>query len=85
MPKISQFYGIIVSMNSNDHPPPHFHVKYTEYRASVSIASGRLIEGTLPNRAFRLVNEWWSLHRQELEENWARFEARLPLLPIAPL
>ena len=85
MPKISEFYGIIVSMNFNDHPPAHFHVRYAEHQASLSIATGQIMEGSLPDRAYRLVNEWWALHRRELEENWARFEAQLPFLPIAPL
>jgi hypothetical protein len=85
MPKISQFYGITVSMNYNDHPPPHFHVKYGDHKASVSILSGRITDGALPDRAFRLVHEWWALHRAELDENWRRFEAELPLLPVDPL
>lgn len=85
MPKISQFYGIIISMNYTDHPPPHFHVHYAGRKATVSIQSGQILQGELPNRAFRLVHEWWELRRGELEENWARYEERLPLLPIAPL
>ncbi len=28
MPTISTFYGILVQMFWNDHPPPHFHVRY---------------------------------------------------------
>ena len=32
MPRISYFYGIIVSMYSSDHPPPHFHARYGEMR-----------------------------------------------------
>jgi len=31
MPSISRFYGIVVSMYSSDHPPPHFHARYGEY------------------------------------------------------
>ncbi len=85
MPVISRFYGIVISMNSDDHPPPHFHVKYAEHKATVSIATGRVTDGSIPARAFRLVQEWWELHRLELEENWARFEEELPFLPIEPL
>lgn len=28
MPRISAFYGIVVAMFYNDHPPPHIHVVY---------------------------------------------------------
>jgi hypothetical protein len=85
MPKISEFYGVVISMNYNDHPPPHFHAKYGEHKASVSIVTGRITVGALPDRAFRLIHEWWGLHRSELEENWMRYEAGLSLLPISPL
>ncbi|TAA76129.1 MAG: protein of unknown function (DUF4160) [Candidatus Electronema aureum] len=35
LPTISMFYGIIVRMYfaPNEHPPPHFHVYYAEYKA----------------------------------------------------
>ncbi len=28
MPEICRFLGIIITMYYNDHPPPHFHVRY---------------------------------------------------------
>jgi len=28
MPRISMFYGIVVTMYSSDHAPPHFHARY---------------------------------------------------------
>ncbi|RKX85455.1 MAG: hypothetical protein DRP58_05810 [Spirochaetes bacterium] len=31
MPEISRFLGIIIFMNFNEHSPPHFHAKYSEY------------------------------------------------------
>jgi len=37
MPEISRFLGVIVSMYFDEHNPPHFHVRYNEYRAVVSI------------------------------------------------
>jgi hypothetical protein len=39
VPEISRFFGIVVFMNYNDHPPPHFHVRYAEQRAIVAIES----------------------------------------------
>jgi len=27
-----RFFGIVVAMYYDDHPPPHFHVRYGEYR-----------------------------------------------------
>lgn len=39
MPTISMFYGIIIRMYfaPGEHNPPHFHVYYNEYKASVDI------------------------------------------------
>ena len=72
-------------MNPADHPPPHFHARYAEHTASLSIANCEVLDGQLPSRAFRLIEEWHQLHQAELEENWRRFEAGLPFLQIAPL
>jgi hypothetical protein len=85
MPEISRFYGIVIRMNTNDHPPPHFHAYYGEQEALVDIRNGTIYRGSLPPRAWRLVNEWFDLHQAELQENWNRAEAELPLLSIAPL
>ena len=75
----------MIYMNPEDHPPPHFHARYAEHNASISIATGEVIDGNLPRRAMRLIVEWQQLHRTELEENWRRYEAQLPFLPIDPL
>ncbi len=79
------FYGIVIRMFVKDHPPPHFHVRYAEHTARIEIASGEMLDGDLPPRAVRLVREWTDLHRAELEGNWRRAEAMLPLESIDPL
>ena len=55
----------IVTMFINEHNPPHFHIRYDEYRAIIEIESGK-ITGTLTPRAMKLVVEWLNLHRVEL-------------------
>lgn len=37
MPEISRFLGIIISMNYNDHAPPHFHARYGDDQAIIDI------------------------------------------------
>ena len=39
MPEISRFFGIVISMNYNDHAPPHFQVRYGSEKAIVDIRS----------------------------------------------
>ncbi|MDD2716351.1 MAG: DUF4160 domain-containing protein [Candidatus Wallbacteria bacterium] len=70
MPEISRFFGIIIMMYFDDHCPAHFHVKYNEFRAKVSINDLRLIEGELPRRVLAMTLEWANEHRSELLENW---------------
>ena len=63
VPEICRFFGIVVFMNYNDHPPPHFHVRYAEQKAIVAIESPMLLEGELSPRALGLVMEWAAAHR----------------------
>jgi Domain of unknown function (DUF4160) len=68
-----------------DHPPPHFHARYGEYEARIELATLRVLNGSLPARALRLVHEWAQAHESELAENWVRAQALEPLVPIEPL
>jgi len=70
MPIISNFFGIIIRMFFNEHAPPHFHVEYAEYKASVNIQTLEVIEGKLSRRAQELVLDWAELHQKELLEDW---------------
>jgi hypothetical protein len=47
MPEKSRSYGIIIYMFFSEHNPPHFHVKYQEFEATVEISDG-VIHGILP-------------------------------------
>ena len=85
MPRVSAFYGIVIAMYYDDHPPPHFHAKYGDHDAQVSIETGELLQGTLPRRQRALVREWATIHRQELEENWTSAGRQEPLVTIEPL
>ena len=83
MPTIAFFYGIAVQMFFNEHNPPHFQVRYGNTRAVVRISDGRIIAGELPPTAQRLVQQWALARRSELEENWRRARAQLPLEKVA--
>jgi hypothetical protein len=85
VPELSRFFGIIIAMYYNDHPPPHFHAKYGGDEATISIDNGSVLEGSLSTRAMRLVDEWRVLHQTELHEAWSHARAREPLNKIEPL
>lgn len=84
MPEISSFYGIVISMFFSDHNPPHFHVRYQGYEATIDILTGT-IKGSLPRRVVNMVYEWLDQHQDELLKNWERGESFLPLVKIKPL
>lgn len=85
MPEISLFYGIRITMNWNEHNPPHFHVDYAEYNATVLIREGVICDGYLPNRQLKLVLAWCELHNDELMQNWELLRNNHPLNRINPL
>ena len=70
MPELSRFYGIIIRMFYDDHPPPHFHAVYQSEAIQVDINTLEVIEGDMPRRARALVLEWAALHRAELRQAW---------------
>ena len=72
MPVLSNFYGISIKMyfQQSEHNPPHIHAIYGEYIAAIDIASGKMLEGDLPSRALKLVQEWLNIHRSEILKIW---------------
>jgi len=68
-----------------DHEPPHFHAKYGEFRATLSIADLKILQGDLPKKVIALILEWAFEHRDELMQNWKWAQARKPLGKIEPL
>ena len=85
MPELSRFLGISILMYFDDHNPPHFHVKYNEFRAIISINELRIIDGHLPARILGLVVEWAELHKDELMRDWELVKNTGKIFKIDPL
>jgi hypothetical protein len=85
VPRLSEFYGIVIYMYFADHNPPHFHAIYAEHEALISIDDGSIIRGDLPKTAARLVEQWRSLHHDELSANWTLAQEPAALSSIEPL
>ena len=82
MPRLSEFYGIVIYMYWADHAPPHFHAIYAGQEAQIVIESGTVLAGSLPRTAAKLVREWAEQRKAELLEDWRRAQAREELVPI---
>lgn len=85
MPRLSEFYGIVIYMYFEDHSPPHFHAIYAGFEAEIEISSVTVRDGYLPGRALRLVREWAQTYRAELLQNWERAHTGQALQRIPPL
>ena len=84
MPTISRFSGLVIFMNYNDHPPPHFHARYQDQEVLVEIETG-IVQGKMSRRALQMVFEWSERYQQELLRNWELTRERKTLSPIPPL
>ena len=88
MPRISSFYGIVITMyfsEARHEGRPHFHAEYGGDNAVFDIESLELIAGRLPRRAKKLVLEWARAHQEELREDWELSRAHKQPKPIDPL
>jgi hypothetical protein len=71
MPRVSAFYGIVIWIHTNDHPPPHFHATYGEHEVLICIVDGSVYAGSFPRRGLRLVRSWRSLRVGDLQKRMA--------------
>lgn len=83
MPVLAKFYGIIIRMYflQSEHNPPHIHAIYNEDVAAIDFMTGNVIEGHLPPKAMNMVQEWISIHKEELKTIWDTQEFK----QLAPL
>lgn len=72
MPVISRFYGVVIKMyfRQAEHNPPHIHAIYGEYIGAIDIQTGEMLEGDLPKRALKMVQEWTAKNKSELLKIW---------------
>ena len=85
MPIISMFFGIVIRMFYNEHEPVHFHAEYQGQRGKFDL-NGEMTVGNIHSAtALRLIREWVTLHRREIQANWEKMKVGRPLDRIAPL
>jgi hypothetical protein len=82
MPVVARMAGIEIVFYHNEHPPPHFHVKYAEHHAVIDIASLEIVEGFLPVAKRRIVRGWAETRRSQLLATFVKATSRERLEPI---
>jgi hypothetical protein len=70
MPTVAVIDGMKVQFFPNEHPPPHFHVVFAEYRGLIRIDTMSLWKGSLPRSKLRLVIKWASSRQAALLATW---------------
>jgi hypothetical protein len=75
MPTIAIVFGVRIVIYPKDHLPPHLHAVFAEHEAMISIATGDVLEGSLPRAKLREVQEWLAAHREQVAYVWQEVRA----------
>ena len=70
MPTVAIFEGVKIQFYANEHPPPHFHAVYAEFRAQIGIDDLRVLKGGLPRAKLAVVRAW---AERDVEANLGRY------------
>lgn len=78
------YHGLRIMMFFDEHPPPHFAVKYNGETASFSIQACARLRGNKGLERYELkIREWWKDHKTLLIESWNR--SRPSDCPVGPI
>lgn len=72
MPRISEFFGIVIYMYWMDvqkHKAPHFHARY-QGKEAVFTLLGECLSGNLGNRANTLIQAWCEENSDAIQRAW---------------
>jgi Domain of unknown function (DUF4160) len=75
MPTIAIIAGVRIIIYPKDHLPPHLHAKYAEHEAMISIATGDVLEGSLPRAKLTEIKDWLAAHREQVAYVWQEVRA----------
>lgn len=76
MPTVAIISDVKIQLYAQEHPPPHFHAVFAEYRAQIEIASLRVLKGSLPRAKLAAVISWARPRQMELRRAWDNVAAK---------
>lgn len=69
--RVAEINGVLIQVRSNEHPPPHFHVRCGGKEASFTIETCALLAGELGRREKKIVEYWRkSRGKNDLIQAW---------------
>jgi hypothetical protein len=70
---VARINGIKVEIFADEHPPPHFRVKYQSSTANFVIANCQLLNGSGEVMKYeKNIRQWWEKNKQTLIDTWDR-------------
>ncbi|MDR6771642.1 DUF4160 domain-containing protein [Azospirillum sp. BE72] len=78
MGKLATIGKATIRVFGNDHLPPHFHVKSTDFEALVSIETFEVIAGDLPTATRKEVQTWAAANKDRLVSEWNAWNPNIP-------
>jgi hypothetical protein len=72
MPRIGEILGVLFYVYADDHNPPHIHAIYGDDEMLVAIATGAVLEGSLPGAKRRVALDWLAENRGLALAAWER-------------
>jgi hypothetical protein len=76
MPTVAIVEAVKIQFFAREHPPPHFHAVFAEYRAQIEIATLQVIKGSLPPNKLRTVISWAQARQGALKIAWDAVSAK---------
>ncbi len=67
---IEKVNGLKIEIYSNEHPPPHFHVKSANVNASFDIENCDILEGNINSKDLKKIKYWHNHAKQILIKTW---------------
>jgi len=68
---VARINGLKIEVFSNEHPPPHFRVKYQSSTANFTIKDCERLNGSGDILRFeKNIRLWWKTNKQKLIDKW---------------
>lgn len=80
MPRVGELLGVLFYIYADDHSPPHVHAIYGDRAMQIVIATGEVLEGSLPGSKERVALGWVDANRAAVAAAWNRLNPTNPLV-----
>jgi Domain of unknown function (DUF4160) len=81
--RVDRIGAMTIEVYSNEHAPPHFHVKASDIDAVFAISDCQRLQGSISSKNERLIKLWHSGAKTKLIEMWNR--TRPDNCPVGPI